>query len=94
MVERLKKEKEALETEVTEEELHRDMAKTDWQKADFDLSAARKLLHEMSAKQDDLVRESSHLESTIEQLKLEKEGLERDLGRLEGQQPKSLTGAQ
>ena len=48
----------------------------------------------MSAKQGELVREISRLESLIERLKKEKEALEKDLGRMEGQQPKSLTSGQ
>ena len=72
----------------------RDAAKADSQKTDSDLSATRKLLQEMSAKQGEFVREISRLESVIERLKKEKEELEKELGRLEGQQPKSLTGGQ
>lgn len=85
---------EQIRKEAAEWELRRDTGKADFQKADSDLSAARKLLQEVSAKQGELVRESSRLETVIERLKKEKETLEKELGRLEGETPKSPTGGQ
>ena len=80
--------------EVTDWERRRDTAKADAQKADSDLSAARQLLQETSTKQGELTRESARLEGGIEQLKKEKEALEKELGHLESQQPKPRTGGQ
>jgi chromosome segregation ATPase len=101
IIERLKSEGEQLtkrldqiRQEVTDWERRRDAANTDMQKADSDLSTARKLYNEMFAKQGELVRESSRLESIIERLKKDKEALEKELGHREGQQPKLLTGGQ
>jgi chromosome segregation protein len=90
----LEKRLEQIRTEVGELERRRNAVTAESQQADSDLSAGRKLLSEMSAKQGELVRENSRLESMIERLKKEKEALEKDLGRMEGQQPKSLTGGQ
>ena len=92
--EQLTKRLERIRQEVTEWERHRDTAKADAQKADSDFSTARKLYLEISAKQDELVRESSRLEGIIERLKKEKEALGKELGRSEGQQSKSSTGGQ
>jgi chaperonin cofactor prefoldin len=101
MVERLKSEVEQLTRrldqirhEVTEWERRRDTAKAEAQQADSDLSAARKLHNEISQRQGDLLRESTRLEGRIEQLKKEKEALEKNLGTLESQQPKPLMGGQ
>jgi chaperonin cofactor prefoldin len=80
--------------EVTEWERRRDTAKAEAQQADSDLSAARKLHNEISQRQGDLLRESTRLEGRIEQLKKEKEALEKNLGTLESQQPKPLMGGQ
>jgi chromosome segregation ATPase len=68
--------------EVTEGELRRDTARAGLQKIDSDLSAARKLLQEASAKRDALVRESSGLESTIGGLKSEGGQLEKRLEQI------------
>jgi cell division protein FtsB len=51
-------------------------------------------VHEASAKQGDLVRESARLEAEIERLKKAKETLEKEVGQLEGQQPKSPASGQ
>ena len=77
--EQLTKRLEQMRKEVTEWERRRDAAKADSQKADSDLSAARKLLQEMSAKQGEFVREISRLESMIERLKKDKEERKRNL---------------
>jgi chromosome segregation ATPase len=90
----LTKRLEQVRKEVIDWELRRDTAKADFQKADADLSAARKLLQEVSAKQGELVSESSRLGSTIEQLKQAIAELEQKRGRLEGQQLKSPTAGQ
>jgi chromosome segregation ATPase len=80
--------------EVREWELRRDAVTAESQQADSDLSATRKLHQEVSAKQGELVREISRLESVIERLKKDREALEKELGRLEAQQPKPLTSGQ
>jgi len=80
--------------EATDLERRRDTAKADVQQADSALSAAQKLLQETFVKQGALARESARLEEMIERLKKEKEAMEKALGHLEGQQPKSLTGGQ
>lgn len=85
---------EKLRKEVTEWDLRRNSVKTEVQQADSDLGAARKRLQEISTKHDDLVRESSRLETAIERLKKEKETLEKELGRLEGEMPKRPTSGQ
>jgi chromosome segregation ATPase len=85
---------EQIRKDVADWELRRDVAKTDFQQADSDLAAARKLFQEASAKQGELIRESSLFEAQIERLKKEKETLEKELGRLEGETPKSPTGGQ
>ena len=64
-------------------EFRRDKAKADFQKADSDLSSARKLLQEISAKHDELTRESSGLETANDGLTKEKETKEKELGELE-----------
>jgi len=90
----LEKRLEQMRKEVKDWEPLRDAATAESQKADSDLSATRKLLQEMSAKQGELVREISRLESVIERLKKDREDREKELGRLESQQPKALTGGQ
>jgi chromosome segregation ATPase len=90
----LEKRLEQMRKEVKEWEPLRDAATAESQKAGSDLSATRKLLQEMSMKQGELVREISRLESVIERLKKDREDLEKELGRLEAQQLKSLTGGQ
>jgi len=93
-VEPLTKRLEQIRQEATDVERRRDTAKADAQQADSDLSAAQKLLQETFVKQGVLARESARLEEMLERLKKEKEALEKALGHLEGQQPKSLTGGQ
>ena len=61
--------------------------KADSQKAEADVSAARTLAQEFSAKQGELTREVSRLEAIIEGLKKQKEALEKEVGGLEGQKP-------
>jgi len=80
---------EQIHKEVTDGELRRDTAKADFQKADSDLSSARKLLQEISAKHDELIRESSDLETAIDRLTKEKETKEKELGQLDAQRPTS-----
>ena len=93
-VEPLTKRLEQIRQEATDVERRRDTAKADAQQADSDLSAAQKLLQETFVKQGVLARESARLEEMLERLKKEKEALEKALGHLEGQQPKSFTGGQ
>ena len=45
-------------------------------------------------KQGEFVREISRFENVIERLRKDKDALEKELGRLEAQQPKPLTGGQ
>jgi chromosome segregation ATPase len=74
--------------DAAESEVRLDTVKADFQKADADLAATRKLSQELSVKQGELTREVSGLAAAIEQLKKEKEALEKEVGRLEGQKPK------
>jgi chromosome segregation ATPase len=68
--------------EATEWESRRDSARTSLQKTASDLSEAQKLIQEASAKRDELVRESSRLESTIGGLKSEGGQLEKRLEQM------------
>ena len=70
-------------------EIRRDTAKAESQKADTDLAAARTQLQVFVVKQSELTRESSRLEATVEQLKTEKEALEKEIGRQEAQSEKA-----
>jgi chromosome segregation ATPase len=74
--------------DAAESEVRLDTVKADFQKADADLAATRKLSQELSVRQGELTREVSGLAAAIEQLKKEKEALEKEVGRLEGQKPK------
>ena len=75
--------------DVADWEFRRDAAKADFQKADSDLSATRKLLQEVSAKHDELIRESSGLVTAIDRLTKEKETKEKELGQLDAEPPAS-----
>jgi chromosome segregation ATPase len=83
-----KKDLEQSRKDAAESEVRLDTAKADFQKADADLAATRKLWQELSTKQGDLTREVSGLEATIERLKKEKDALEKEIGQMEGQKPK------
>ena len=78
---------EQIRKDVGDWEFRRDTAKADFQKTDSDLAAARKLLQEVSAKHDELIRESSDLEAAIDRLTKEKETKEKELGQLDAQRP-------
>lgn len=84
----LKKDLDQSRKDAADSEVRLETAKADFQNADADLSATRKLSQELSVKQGELTREVSGLEANIERLKKEKEALEKEVGRMEGQQPK------
>lgn len=69
--------------------------KSQLQKGDADLAGDRAQSQVFVVKQGELTREASRLEATVERLKKEKELLEKEIGRLEGQRLKSSSsGAQ
>ena len=76
---------EVAKKEASQWEARRDSARVDFQGADADATAARKLLQEASARQGELVRDAARLESVIEGLRKEKDALEKEIGRLEAQ---------
>jgi chromosome segregation ATPase len=84
-----KKDLEQSRKDSAEAEVRLDTAKGDLKKADADLAATRKLSQEFSAKQGELTRAVSALEATIERLNKEKEALEKEIGQMEGQKPKT-----
>jgi chromosome segregation ATPase len=71
-----------------------DTANAALQKADADLAGVRKFSQELSTKQGELTREVSRLETTVEQLKKEREALEKQLGRQDAQHQKAPTEGQ
>lgn len=84
----LKKDLEQSRTDAAQSDVRLETAKADIQKADADLGAIRKLSQELSVKQGELTRQVSGLETDIERLKKEKEALEKQIGKMESQQPK------
>jgi hypothetical protein len=67
------------------EDARLDTTKAALQRADADLAAARTQLQVFVVKQGELTREVSGLDATVEQLKKEKEALEKEIGRQEAQ---------
>ena len=84
-----KKESAQFLKEAADSEIRRDSARTDLQKSDADIAAARTQLQVFVLKQSELTRETSRLEATVERLKKEKEALEKEIGRQEAQRHKA-----
>jgi len=80
-----------VQREVAGWETRRDAAKVDLGKADAELSAARNLTLELSTKRLSLEREVARLTVEVEKLRNERQTLEKEIGRLEAQQPKTTS---
>ncbi|HWD93537.1 MAG TPA: hypothetical protein VG938_14445 [Verrucomicrobiae bacterium] len=84
---------ELAKKETFEAEAQLEKSKSDLQLADSQLTSARKLSQEFSARQGELTREVSQLEASIERLKKEKESLEKEIGQLDSKQEKTQANA-
>jgi chromosome segregation protein len=61
--------------------------KADLQTADDELAATRKQTLEFSTKQGELAREVARFQSSVDKLTTERDSLEKEIGRMEAQQP-------
>jgi len=84
----LKKELEQSRKDGADAETRLDSAKAGLQKADADLAAARTQTQVLSVRQGEMTRESSRLGAVVERLKMEKDALEKEIGRQEAQRQK------